>query len=234
MRFIPRPVRPGTEVTMRRVALAAAGLVMLAGPAFAQYYGPRPSVPIGPMPADSVFQMVRQMGLEPVGAPVRSGPVYFQRAADYYGKPLRVVIDAQRAQVVMVEPVGSPPMMHGGPYASTGGPYWRRPYGYPYGMPDEAIAPPGSVMGPHGQLPQAGLPPAAYSRPAAKSAAVTPKESPVPRKRPVSAPQQTARSVEPVAAPQAAAPAAETPAAAAPPVAPEKPANAMPPVAPLE
>src|SRR3954453_9087460 len=80
MRFIPRPVRPGTEVTMRRVALAAAGLVTLAGPAFAQYYGPRPSVPIGPMPADSVFQMVRQMGLEPVGAPVRSGPVYFQRA----------------------------------------------------------------------------------------------------------------------------------------------------------
>jgi hypothetical protein len=216
---------------MRRVALAAAGLVMLAGPAFAQYYGPRPSVPIGPMPAESVSQMVRQMGLEPVGAPVRSGPVYFQRAADYYGKPLRVVIDAHRAQVISVEPVGSPPMMHGGPYASTGGPYWRRPYGYPYGMPDEAIAPPGSVMGPHGQLPQVGLPPAAHSKPAAKSAAVTPKGSPVPRKRPPSAPQQTAGSVEPVPAPQAAAPVVETP---APPPAPEQPTNAMPPIAPLE
>ena len=219
---------------MRRVALAAAGLVTLAGPAFAQYYGPRPSAPIGPMPADSVFQMVRQMGLEPVGAPVRSGPVYFQRAADYYGKPLRVVIDAQRAQVVMVEPVGSPPMMHGGPYASTGGPYWRRPYGYPYGMPDEAIAPPGSVMTPHGQSPQTGLPPAAHSKPAAKSAAVTPKDSPVPRKRPVSAPQQTAGSVEPVPAPQGPAPVVETPAAAAPAPTAEKPPNAMPPVAPLE
>src|SRR4051794_12499050 len=164
MRFIPRPVRPGTEVTMRRVALAAAGLVMLAGPAFAQYYGPRPSVPIGPMPAESVSQMVRQMGLEPVGAPVRSGPVYFQRAADYYGKPLRVVIDAHRAQVLSVEPVGGPPMVHGGPYASTGGPYWRRPYGYPYGMPDDAMAPPGSAMTPHGQPPQAGPPPAAHSK----------------------------------------------------------------------
>src|SRR5256885_13697745 len=138
MRFLARPARPRTEVTMRRVALAAAGLVMLAGPAFAQYYGPRPSVPIGPMPTESVSQMVRQMGLEPVGAPVRSGPVYFQRAADYYGKPLRVVIDAQRAQVVMVEPVGSPPMMHGGPYASTGGAHRRRRDADPHANPDGA------------------------------------------------------------------------------------------------
>src|SRR3954454_15001374 len=149
MRFLARPVRPGTEVTMRRVALAAAGLVTLAGPAFAQYYGRRPSVPIGPMPTDSVSQMVRQMGLEPVGAPVRSGPVYFQRAADYYGKPLRVAIDAHRAQVLSVEPVGGP-MIHGGPYASASAPDWRRPARYPYGMPDEdAIALPGSVMAPH-------------------------------------------------------------------------------------
>ena len=32
--------------------------------------------------------------------PVRNGAVYVQRAADYYGKPLRIVIDANRAQVV--------------------------------------------------------------------------------------------------------------------------------------
>src|SRR5689334_20800492 len=136
---------------MKFAALVAAGLITLTAPALAQYYVPRPMAPIGPMPPESVSEMVRQMGLELVGAPVRSGPVYFQRAADYYGKPLRVVIDAQRAQVVSVEPVGGPPMLHGGPYASTGGPYWRRPYAYPYGMPnDEAIAPPGSVMTPHG------------------------------------------------------------------------------------
>src|ERR1051325_3744989 len=153
---------------MRRVALAAAGLVMLAGPGFAQYYGPRPSAPIGPMPANSVFEMVRQMGLEPVGAPVRSGPVYFQRAADYYGNPLRVVIDAHRAQVVSVEPVGGPPMLHNGPYESAGAPYWRRPYGYPRGRPDEgAIAPPGWVMPPQ-VPPKADLPAAAQSKPAAR------------------------------------------------------------------
>jgi hypothetical protein len=184
--------------------------------------------PIGPLPPQSVSEMVRQMGLEPVGAPVRSGPVYFQRAADYYGKPLRVVIDAHRAQVVSVEPVGGPPMMHGGPYASAGAPYWRRPYGYPYGMPDdEAIAPPGSVMTPHGMPPQGGLPPATQAKPAAKSAAVTPSQPPVPRKRPASAPQQAAGSVEPAQAATGPSPAAvEKPAAAAPPPAPEKPANA--------
>src|SRR6188472_2109485 len=144
---------------MKFVALVAAAFVVVSVPASAQYYGPRPMAPIGPLPPQSVSEMVRQMGLEPVGAPVRNGPVYFQRAADYYGKPLRVVIDARRAQVVMVEPVGGPAMLHGGPYASAGAPYWRRPYGYPYGMPDdEEIAAPGSGMGPYGQPPQGGLP----------------------------------------------------------------------------
>jgi len=219
---------------MKFVALVAAAFVVVSVPASAQYYGPRPMAPIGPLPPQSVSEMVRQMGLEPVGAPVRNGPVYFQRAADYYGKPLRVVIDAHRAQVVSVEPVGRPPMMHGGPYASNGAPYWRGRYGYPYGMPDdEAIAPPGSVMTPHGQSPQTGLPPATQAKPAPKSAAVTPLHQPVPRKRPVSAPQQAAGSVEPVAAPQAAAPVVEKPAAVVPPP-PEKPANAMPPVNSLE
>jgi len=139
------------------------------------------------------------------------------------------VIDAHRAQVVMVEPMGGPPMLHRGPYASAGAPYWRR--SYPYGMPDDdAIAPPGSVMIPHGQPPQAGLPPATQPKPSAKSAAVTPSQPPVPRKRPASAPQQAAGSIESVATPQpSAAPIVEKPANATPPT-----ANAMPPVTPLE
>src|SRR5215210_5476841 len=102
------------------------------------------------MPPDGVFHMVRQMGLEPMGPPVRNGAVYVQRAADYYGRPLRIVIDASRAQVVTVETIGGPPAIYRGPYASTGAPYWRRPYG-PYGAmrpndDDEDYAPPGSVM----------------------------------------------------------------------------------------
>ncbi len=227
---------------MRLVALAAAGLFALSAPASAQYI-PRPMAPIGPLPPASVSEMVRQMGLQPVGAPVRSGPVYFQRAADYYGKLLRVVIDAHRAQVLSVEPVGGP-MIHGGPYASAGAPYWRRPARYPYGMPDEdAIAPPGSVMAPHAQPqgapymqpPHAGLPPATEPKHKTKSAAITPGALPVPRKRPAAAPQEAAGSIEPMqAATQTASPPAEKPVTAAPPQAPEKPADAMPPVAPLE
>jgi hypothetical protein len=210
---------------MRLVALLAAGFVAVSAPASAQYIL-RPMAPIGPLPPESVSEIVRHMGLEPVGVPVRSGPVYFQRAADYYGKPLRIVIDAHRAQVVAVEPVGAPPMLHRGPYASAGAPYWRR--SYPYGMPDDdAIAPPGSVMAPHAQPPQAGLPPATQAKPSAKSAAVAPAQPPVPRKRPASAPQQAAGSVEPVQA-------ATTQAAPAPVEKPAAPAGAMPPVTPLE
>ena len=216
---------------MRLIAFVVAGLLAAAAPALAQY-APRPVVPVGPMPPETVFQMVRQMGLEPMGPPVRNGPVYVQRAADYYGKPLRVVIDASRAQVVSVEAIGAPPTIYRGPYASSGAPYWRRPYG-PYGAvppydDDEEYAPPGSVMAPYGQQPQPGLPPATRAKP--KSAAVTPGKPLVPRKRPSAAPQEAAGSVEPIRpAPQAAAPAAVPP-----PVAPEKPANAMPPVAPLD
>src|SRR3954468_12852310 len=104
---------------MRVVALVVAGLLTSMAPALAQY-APRPAVPIGPMPPEGVFQMVRQMGLEPMGPPVRNGAVYVQRAADYYGKPLRIVIEASRGQVVSVEAIGGSPAMYRGPYASTG------------------------------------------------------------------------------------------------------------------
>lgn len=217
---------------MKRIAVAIAGLLTLgAGSALAQYgYPPRPMMPIGAMPRASVFDMVRQMGLEPLGPPVRNGSVYIQRAADYYGRPLRVVIDASRAQVVSVEPVGGPPMVHRGPYASTGAPYLGRPYGRYGAMPmdeDEDYGPPGSMMGPHGLSPEIGAP----QKPRAKSAAVTPQHPPTPRKRPSSAPQEAAGSVEPVQA----APTQAAPAAAPPPAAPEaKPAAPeMTPVAPL-
>lgn len=212
---------------MRLVALVVAGLVAGSVPALAQY-APRPVMPVGPMPPESVFQMVRQMGLEPLGPPVRNGPVYFQRAADYYGKRLRVVIDASRGQVVSVEAIGAPPAIHRGPYASAGAPYWRRPYG-PYGMApydDDDYAPPGSVMAPHALPPQPGMPPATQAKP--KSAAVTPAHPPVPRKRPAAAPLEAAGSVEPVQ-PQA-VPA--TPLAPAPPAKPVGPQ--MTPVAPLD
>ena len=213
---------------MKLVSLIIAGLLTSAAPALAQYV-PRPVVPVGPMPPEGVFQMVRQMGLEPVGRPVRNGPVYVQRAADYYGRPLRIMVDASRGQVVSVEAIGGRPAIQGGAYASTGAPYWRRPYG-PYGMvpyDDDDYGPPGSVMVPYGQPPQPGLPPATQAKP--KSAAVTPAHPPAPRKRPSTAPQHAVGSVEPIQTPQAA------PATSTPPAAPANPASpAMTPVVPLE
>ena len=203
---------------------------MLAGPAFAQYYGPRPSVPIGPMPADSVFEMVRGMGLEPLGPPMRYGPYWMQRAADYYGKPLRVTVDAHRAQVVSVEHIAGAPMIHSGPYASTGAPYGRRPHYGAIPDPDDDLAPPSSALSQYGQPPQQALPPAVHlPKPATKSAALPPPRTPVPRKRPAAAPQETAGSVEPLRpAPQNEPPAAQPAPAPAKPAAPE-----MTPVAPL-
>ena len=215
---------------MRLVGLAVAGLLLGAVPASAQYI-PRPAVPIGPPSAYDVAEIVHAMGLDPIGAPMRNGPFFTQRAADDLGRVLRVTVDARRSQVVAVEAIGPVP-----PYGRFAGygPH-RRPYpGYatlPSDDDDFDLAPPGSIMG-------ARMPPDAVT-PSAPPRAATPKPvtksanaAPVPRKRPAAAPQEAAGSVEPIApAPQ------DTPAAAPPPAAPPQPAKPatpeMTPVAPL-
>jgi hypothetical protein len=201
---------------MRLAALVVAGLVAMSGSAFAQYI-PRPMAPVGSSSAQDAVEIVQAMGLDPIGPAMRSGPFYVQSARDDFGRVLRVTVDARRSQVVAVEP-GVPRALYG-PDAG----YVPQ---YPlHRGPDFALAPPGSVMAPHAQPPQTGLPPAAQPKPAAKSTAITPGRPPVPRKRPPSAPQEAAGSVEPLqAAPQPASPAA----------APKPAAPAMPPVAPLE
>ena len=235
---------------MKALALAVAGFAAFTAPAAAQYFS-RPIAPIGLFAPDDVFEIVREMGFDPIGRPVRNGPIWIQRAVDDYGRLLRVMVDARRARVVGVEPIGRMPVAYGRPYAPTGGPYAYGPRPYPYVMPDdEAFAPPRPMMAirgqpqaalppaisPHAALPpQTGLPPSA-TQPKQKSAAVTPSLPPVPRKRPSSAPQEAAGSVEPLQAAPKAEPApvvtGSTNAAPSAPVA--KPAPAMPPVAPLD
>jgi len=208
---------------MRLVGLALAGLLIGVAPAIAQY-APRPPVPIGPMAADDVSEIVQAMGLDPIGHPARSGAFYVQRAVDDYGRVLRVTVDARRSQVIAVEAAGASRAPYG---AYTGYPY-RRPY-RGYADDDFDLAPPGSAIGSRGQPPHAVPPPsAAAPRLAAKTAAVAPQRPPVPRKRPASAPEQvSAGSIGP------AAPAQNAPAAAAP--EPAKPAEpALTPVTPLE
>jgi hypothetical protein len=223
---------------MRLVGLAIGLALIGAQPALAQYYVPRPVVPIGPPALEDVFDIIEAMGLDPMGQPMRSGPFYVQRATDDFGRVLRVTVDARRSQVVAIEPAGAPG--YRAPYAAHGRPYGRGPYPMYGALPDDdEMAPTGSIMAPPGQAPRAVAPPAVppqpkAARPAAKSAAVTP-NPPVPRKRPAAAPQEAAGSVEPVAPAQASAPQA-APQHSAPAVpAPAKPAaSAMPPVAPLE
>lgn len=225
---------------MRLVAVALAGLVV-SGPAFAQYYGPRPVAPVGPVAEYDVARIVQRMGLDPIGHPVRSGPVYIQRAADYYGRPLRIIVDPWRRQVVSVE-TGGPARAYDRRYA-YGAPYGPRAYPA-YG---DNLAPPGSVMATPGQPPQAALAPgvqppaAAAPRPQTRSAAVSPAQTPIPRKRPATAPQEAVGSVEPLARQSTPVPAAPQQDAApqnTPPAMPPEPAKpagpTMTPVAPLD
>ena len=200
-----------------RLVVAVAGLLFAAVPASAQYYGPRPAVPIGPPSAYDVAEIVQAMGLDPIGPPGRSGPFFVQRARDDFGRVLNVTVDARRSQVIAVEALG-PTHAPYGRYAGYG-PYRRVYPGYGTLPPDdEDFAAPGSIMGarvpPHAVVPTprsaavtphpATPPQAVAPKPATKSATATP----VPRKRPAAAPQEAAGSVEPV---QNAAPPAATP-----------------------
>ena len=150
-----------------RLVVAVAGLLFAAVPASAQYYGPRPAVPIGPPSAYDVAEIVQAMGLDPIGPPGRSGPFFVQRAtgrfrpgAECDGRCAALAGDRRRGGSGRANaPYGR--------YAGYG-PY-RRPHpGYAPLPPDDEVdfAAPGSIMG-------ARVPPHAAA-PTPRSAAVTP------------------------------------------------------------
>ena len=74
------------------------------------------------LPPHEIAAMVRSTGLEPLGSPVRQGPIYAMRAVDPAGEEVRVIVDAQRGQIVKVIPLMAPR------YAM---PLMRPPYGRP-------------------------------------------------------------------------------------------------------
>jgi hypothetical protein len=202
-----------------RLVVAVAGLLFAAGSASAQYYIPRPAVPIGPPSAYDAAEIVQAMGLHPIGPPGRSGQFFVQRARDDFGRVLNVTVDARRSQVIAIEAIG-PAHAPYGRYAGYG-PYRRAYPGYAPLPPDDDadFAAPGSIMGtrvpPHAAVPMPrsaavtphgpAQPQAVAPKPAMKSATA----APMPRKRPAAAPQEAVGSVEPVqnTAPPAAAPA---------------------------
>jgi hypothetical protein len=261
---VARPTMPGQEVVgAARDTLALATSTAIGTSLTLVQYGPfgpvmRPTMPIAGMPGNEVVGMVREMGLDPIGPPTRSGNFYIQRAADYYGRPMQVIVDARRAQVVSVEALNAPGSIHGAPYAAANARYAPPPYGHGghpgYGAPDEdnlggpLPAPQGARPAPRADLgpvqaePYRGvqpmpLPQHVTPKPVTKSAAITPAKPPVPRKRPAAAPQETSGTVEPLQAKPEAMPSpnATAPATEATPATPAAPATpAMPPVAPLE
>ncbi|MEA2928273.1 MAG: hypothetical protein QOG38_701 [Hyphomicrobiales bacterium] len=255
---------------MRLIAVAVAGLVTAGaasaqpmwGPDQGRFYAPeraplwgRDRTWMGPIRPQQVAYIVESMGLDPVGPPMQTGYLVVQRAADEFGRIVRVTINTNNGRVVSVAPAGAPPAADGGPYAGY------RQYGPgPYARPapeaddDDEFAPPGAVRAPRAALPPGAMPPPGVvppprsaattpypanpypptppqseaHKPAAKSAIVTPTHPPQPRKRPEGA--ETSRKAEPGSV----APVQATPAPPAQGAKPSAPSTAMPPPAPLE
>jgi len=76
----------------------------------------------GALPPHEAVTIVSSTGLEPVGRPVRQGPVYAVRAVDPAGEEVRVIVDAYLGRIVKVIPLSGPR------YAM---PLLRAPYGQP-------------------------------------------------------------------------------------------------------
>jgi hypothetical protein len=107
-----------------RVLLCAgiAALALLASrPGVAQPY-PGAVYPGEALPPHEAVTIVSSTGLEPVGRPVRQGPVYALRAVDPAGEEVRVIVDAYLGRIVKVIPLSGPR------YAM---PLLRAPYGRP-------------------------------------------------------------------------------------------------------
>jgi hypothetical protein len=111
-----------------RVLLCAgiAALVLLASrPGLAQPVPPAYPGAVFPgeaLPPHEAVTIVSSTGLEPVGRPVRQGPVYALRAVDPAGEEVRVIVDAYLGRIVKVIPLSGPR------YAM---PLLRAPYGRP-------------------------------------------------------------------------------------------------------
>jgi hypothetical protein len=207
-----------------RIAAAFAGLIAFAGSAHAgdilvSQLAPRPDVIYAAPRHYDVATVVRSLGLEPTGAPVRTGVTWVQRATDLAGTPLRVVVDARSGTVLAIHPVMiepsyrmapsyGRPYVYGPPPPYAGPPAYRGPYGAPYGpyaaaprpyeYDDEDVMPPRAA--PHARAPHA----------SDRSAAVNPRP-PLPKPRPQAAPAEAKAPMaqKPVAAaPQATKPAA--------------------------
>jgi hypothetical protein len=100
------------------------------------------------LPPQEVAAIVRSTGLEPLGRPLRQGPVYVSRALEPSGQEVRVIINAQMGRVVRIVPVTMP--RYGVPVVRPPGRIVMAPDGYspdPRGPGAEGMPPGGPPQG---------------------------------------------------------------------------------------
>jgi hypothetical protein len=176
--------------TFGRCAAILAFALIGAGSAWAQAVPPGIYPDAGPaLPPHEVITIVRSTGLEPLGRPVRRGPVYTIRAVDPAGgEELRVIVDAQVGNVVRMVPV-------------------VMPRGVPVVRPPGRIAMAPEVYGPNARMPMPGADGPALSA-APPPDGPSPAGPPLPRPRPKVATANTPAD-KPASAVPAASPASK-------------------------
>ncbi len=179
--------------------LTAAAALWLAGLGVgaAQDFRP-PQAGYDSLPPFEILTIVRSLGLDPLGRPVRRGAAYVLRAADESGQEMRVVVDARSGRVRSAVPVIPAAAWRERPgfgddarllprdgYSERNIPGWRADPG----ADDETALPPPGAAPRVIRAPQAvdGAPSRAGSpggRSVIRSAAIVPAHPPVPRPRP--------------------------------------------------
>lgn len=93
----------------KALTIALAGVALAATLTFvaARSRQPEPVAAADALPAYEILTRVREMGLDPIGQPVRRGPYYVLHAYDPRGVELRVVADAQLGDVLSAAPARS-------------------------------------------------------------------------------------------------------------------------------
>jgi hypothetical protein len=173
--------------TFGRCAAIFAFALIGSSATFAQAVPPGLYPDVGPaLPPHEVITIVRSTGLEPLGRPVRRGPVYTIRAVDPAGgEELRVIVDAQVGNVIRMVPV-------------------VMPRGVPVLRPPGRVAMVPDAYGPNARMPMPGADGAALGA-AAPQEGANPAGPPLPRPRPklatADAPADKPASAAPAASP---------------------------------
>jgi hypothetical protein len=200
--------RHGGEFIVRLHALfmLCGTSLALAGAAAAEPAGPPPNIAAG-LPPGQIMAIVRAIGFDPIGRPVRNGNVYALQALDAYDVEYRIVVDARTGRTVSLREIARP------------GPYEAAPrFGGVIGGPPEgpALRPPHDV--PHGTPAAPRVAPPPSQRSAATTAPLPPQKPeqaalPLPRPRPYVMDATSSTPVDPPAASARAAEAQPAPAA---------------------